>query len=170
MAGSNSRELWAATSEMFAAGKAFRTAAIAGTVRIRSPILLSWMRRTFNRPLTRPLHRQFVSIEQACAEMVPREIFHHALPCREAHPFHDFRMIIELLNRRRERIDICRRDDDSLDAVLDYVARFACRDLRKTTGRRLVSDFGTPFALRGKNMNGRRAKIFFGVVRKCDQF
>src|SRR5262245_7988003 len=114
MAGSNSREPWATTSEMFAAGKAFRNAATAGTVKIRSPIRLSWMRRRFNRPLARPLHRQFVSIEQACAEMVPREIFHHALPCCEAHPFHDFRMIIELLNRRRQRIDIRRRDDDPL--------------------------------------------------------
>src|SRR5678815_3586679 len=102
--------------------------------------------------------------------MIPREIFHHALPCREAHPFHDCRMIIELLNRRRERIDIRRRDDYSLDAVLDYVARFACRDLRETTSRRLVSDFGAAFALRGKNMNGRRAQIFFGFARKADHF
>ena len=134
----------------FARGKVFRSAAIAGTVRIRSPIRLSWMRRMFNRPLARPLHRQLVSVEQARAEMVPREIFHHPFPRREAHPLHDFRMIIEVLNRRRERIDIRRRNDDPLHAVLHHVARFARRDLRQPAGRRLVGDFRAAFALRGK--------------------
>ena len=38
-------------SVKFAFGKCVRTAAIAGTVKIRSPIRLSWMSRTFNRLL-----------------------------------------------------------------------------------------------------------------------
>jgi hypothetical protein len=60
-------------------GKFFRNAAMAGTVRTKSPIRLSWMRRTFNGPLARHVHRPLVSAEEAGAKMVPREIAHDSL-------------------------------------------------------------------------------------------
>src|SRR3954451_7636259 len=98
MAGSNSREPCAATSEILLCGKCSRNAATAGTVRIRSPIRFSWMRRIFNRTLLDHLHRQPVGAEEAGAEVVPCEIFHHPFAGREAHPLDDFRMVVEVLN------------------------------------------------------------------------
>ena len=58
---------------------------------------------------TRKLHHRhslLVRPKQACAEMIPGEIFHDALPCRRAHLSRNFRMTIEMLDRARDGIDV----------------------------------------------------------------
>ena len=77
-------------------------------------------------------------------------------------------MPIKLQNRRRQLADIARRNDDSFDAVVDHVARFARRDLRQPAGRRFVSDFRASFALRRENVDGSLAQIIFHVAHEAD--
>src|SRR5207244_13005694 len=79
-------------------------------------------------------HRDFVSIEQARAEMAPSEIFNDAAPRPVAHPLNDFRMSLEMLERRRDGIDISWPDDDSFNPIAHDIARFPGRDLRQAAG------------------------------------
>src|SRR5438270_13645953 len=112
---------------MEASGNFSRSAAMAGVVRIRSPIRLSWMRRMFiqtrararnryrslenrssagegarlRRKLALHPHRFLIRNEEPGAEMVPGEIVHDASPRGFAHSFDGFRMPIQLEDRRR---------------------------------------------------------------------
>src|SRR5215212_1708401 len=192
MAGRSSAQPAEMTRVMWARGNFSRTAAMAGVVRTRSPIRLSWMRRMFIQLLlvlvillvlqavrlraragararagvkerwqsAPQLHRTLIRTEQPRPEMVPGEIVHDPLPRRQAHPFDRFRVIVQMPDRFGERIDIGRRNDQSLDVMGDDVAGLARRDLRQAAGRRFVGDFGTAFALRGEDVRRRLAQIF----------
>src|SRR6266403_331543 len=74
-----------------------------------------------------------------------------------------------MLERCRDRLDVSRSHNDSLDAVAHDVASFACGDLRQRAGGRLIGDFGATFPLRGENMNRALAKIIFRILHKSHE-
>ena len=73
-----------------------------------------------------------------------------------------------MLDGAGDGIDIARRHNDAIDSVTHHIARFAGDHLRQTAGRRLISDLGAAFQLRGKNVDRRLTQIFFHVAREPD--
>src|SRR6266404_8518196 len=71
-----------------------------------------------------------------------------------------------MLERCRDRLDVSRSHDDSLNAVAHDIASFACGDLRQRAGGRLIGDFCATFPLRGENMNCALAEIIFRIAHK----
>ena len=68
-------------------------------------------------------------------------------------------MVVKVLNRSCEGVDIRWRDDDSLHPIFHHVAGFARRDLRQPAGGRLVGNFRAAFALRRKDMDRRLSQV-----------
>src|SRR4029077_5351632 len=98
--------------------------------------------------------------------MVPGEILNHAKPRRAAHLLNDFRMPVQMLERRGDPADIARLHNDSLNAIAHDIACLARGDLRQAACRRLVCDFGAPLPLRGENMDRPLAEIILRVADK----
>src|SRR5437588_1415104 len=100
--------------------------------------------------------------------MVPGEIFHNPLPRRLAHPLDDFRMPVEMFDRRRDGINIARANDDSFDAIADNVAGFAGRDHWQTTSGRFVNGFRAAFEAGWKDVNRSLTEIIFEIAFKTE--
>src|SRR6266487_601484 len=158
---------------------------MAGVVMIKSPIRLSWRSKIFTAVaalyerrisfggsetaapnLSRHSHRDCICIEQSRAEMVPGKIFNDPAPRRSAHLFNRFRMSIEIFERGRDRIDVSRPDNNSLDLIAHDIARFPSGDLRQTAGRRFIRDFGASLPLRGKDVHRALAEITLRIADK----
>src|SRR5206468_10043123 len=98
--------------------------------------------------------------------MVPGEVLNYATPRRGAHLFNDFRMFMQVLKRRCDRVHISRLPNDSFDAIAHHIARLACGDLRQPARGRLICDLGAPLPLRRENMNRALAEIILRVTDK----
>ncbi len=98
--------------------------------------------------------------------MVPGEILNYATSCRGAHLFNDFKMSIQMLKRRCDRVHISRLHNDSFDAIADYIACLARGDLRQSARRRFICNLGAPLPLRRKNVNRALAEIILRVTDK----
>src|SRR5438128_10207146 len=98
--------------------------------------------------------------------MVPDEILTYATSCRGAHLFNDFRMSIQMLKRRCDRVHISRLHNDSFDAIAHHIACLARGDLRQRARGRFICDLGAPLPLRRKNMNRALAEI---ILRDTDK-
>src|SRR2546430_5080983 len=95
--------------------------------------------------------------------MVPGEIFDDALPRRAAHALNNFRMAIQMLDRRRDCIDIAGLDDNSFHAIADDIAGFARGDHWQARRGRFVNGFGAAFESRRKNVNRSLVQIIFQI-------
>ena len=95
---------------------------------------------------------RFVGAEQSRPIMVPGEIFHYALPGRISHALDDFRMSIQMLQCRRDCIDVSRLNDDSFHAVTNDIAGFARCDDGQTAGGSFINGLRAAFPLRRKNV------------------
>src|SRR4051812_33368236 len=113
-------------------------------------------------------HRLFISNQQARAEMVPSEIVDNPAPGRLTHPFHLFRMPIELEDRGRKIADVSRLNDNAFDPIVYDIAGFTSRDLRQAASRRLVNDLGASLALGRENVDGPLAEVIFNVALEAD--
>src|SRR5207248_4574831 len=98
--------------------------------------------------------------------MVPREIFNYTTSRGAAHLLNDFRMPVQVLECRCDRIDIARLHDNSFHAIAHYIARFTRGDLGQCTRCGLVCHFGAAFPLRRKNMYRALVKIILWVAHK----
>src|SRR5260370_25574352 len=100
--------------------------------------------------------------------MLPREIFHHALSGSGAHARNNLRMARQMLNRRRDCIDIAGLDDDSFHAVAHNVAGFTGGNHRQTTSGRFVNRLGAAFQPRRKNVNGSLIEIILEIAFEAE--
>src|SRR6476619_6648491 len=141
-----------------AAGECSRKAEIAGVVKMRSPSRRSWISRIFIGATVygrrcrcwqwlQHLHGHFISPQQSLPKMVPGKIFHYPFARGNAHFRHDSRMLVKMLDRAGDGIDIAGRHYDAFDSITHHIAGFAGDHLRQTAGRRLVSDLGATFQL-----------------------
>src|SRR4029450_5321707 len=98
--------------------------------------------------------------------MVPCEIFNYATSRGAAHLLDDFRMSMQMLERRCDCVDITRLYNNSFHAVAHYIACFTCGDLRQRACRGFICHFGAAFPLRRKNMYRALVKIILRVAYK----
>ena len=98
--------------------------------------------------------------------MVPREIFNYATSRGAAHLLNNFRMSVQMLECRCDRVDITRLHDNSFHAIAHHIACFTRGDLGQRTCRGFIGYFGAAFPLRRKNMYRALAKIILRVARK----
>jgi len=98
--------------------------------------------------------------------MVPREIFDYTASRSAAHSLNDFRIPVQMLECRCDRIDIPGLHDNSFQAIAHYIACFTRGNLGQRTRCGFVCHFGAAFPLRWKNMYRALAKIIFRVARK----
>ena len=95
--------------------------------------------------------------------MVPGKILHDATSGGHAHFLHDFRMPVQMLQRRRNCVHVPRLYDDSLNSITNHIACLARGDLRQSARCRFVCDFRTAFPLLGKNVDCPLVEIILRV-------
>src|SRR5437762_7548883 len=98
--------------------------------------------------------------------MVPREILNYAMSGRCTHLFDDFRMVMQMLERRRDSINVPRLYDYSFNTIAHHVACLLRGDLRQCACRGFISHFRAPLPLRRKNMDTALVQIIFRVADK----
>src|SRR6267142_5577483 len=98
--------------------------------------------------------------------MVPCEIFNYATSRGAAHLLNDFRMPVQMLECRRDRVDVTWLHDNSFHAIAHHIACFTRGDLGQRTCRGFICHFGAAFPLRRKNMYRTLVKIILRVARK----
>src|SRR5437870_10936071 len=98
--------------------------------------------------------------------MVPGKILDDATSGSGPHFVYDFRMPIQMLQRRRNCAHVSRLYDDSLNSTTDDIARLARGDLRQSARRRFVRDFGAAFPLRGENVDCPLVEIILRVAHE----
>src|SRR4030095_8419336 len=162
---------------------------MAGVVRIKSPIRLSCKRRIFIRltrsggfqtaagdlamalplkKLSRHAHRCFVCVQQSCSKMVPGKILDNATSGGGAHFLHDLRVLIQMLQRRRNCVYISRLYDNAFDSITDYIDGFARGDLRQSGCRGLTRYFRAAFPLGGENVYCPLVEIILRIADEPD--
>src|ERR1700693_4587381 len=77
-------------------------------------------------------------------------------------------MVIQMLDRGRDSIDVSRFDNDSFHSVADHVTGFARCDHWQSASRRLVNCFCAAFQSRWKNVDRPLVQIILEIALETE--
>src|SRR4249919_1985159 len=100
--------------------------------------------------------------------MVPGKILDDATSGGSAHFLHDLSMPVQMLQCRRDCVNIAGLYDDSLNSITHHIARLTRGDLRQSARRCFVGDFRAAFPLRGENVDCSLVEVIFWIANEPD--